>query len=91
MSIAADLLGIAEHLARERIAAERDRDHARADRLALLVAQTHDCATRVLALEGGPVPSHWRPQRPASLADLDAGAVISLHEARMVRRGLVAP
>jgi hypothetical protein len=61
------------------------------ERLAAALAVLEEAALRVLALEGGPVPSHWRPQRDASLADLDAGAVISLHEARMVRAGLVAP
>jgi hypothetical protein len=61
------------------------------ERMAAALAVLEQTALRVLALEGGPVPSHLRPQRPASLAELDGAVIVSLHEARMVRRGLVAP
>jgi hypothetical protein len=34
---------------------------------------------------------HEAPQRHPSLAELDGAVIVSLHEARMVRRGLVQP
>lgn len=41
-------------------------------------------ATEVRAHEDGPVPRHWR-QRPATFAELRAGDVVSLTEARRLR------
>lgn len=61
------------------------------ERMGAALAVLEEAALRVLALEGGPVPPHWRPQRRAPLPDLDGGVIVRLHEARMARRGLVAP
>ncbi|MFY8047902.1 MAG: hypothetical protein ACOVNS_03700 [Erythrobacter sp.] len=60
-------------------------------RLGAALDVLEEAARRVLALEGGPVPSHWRKQRAPSLGELDGAVIVSLHEARMVRRGLVNP
>jgi hypothetical protein len=64
---------------------------ALAERLGAALASLEDVALRVLALEGGPVPAHWRQQRRPSFAELDTDTVVCLFEARAARRTAQAP
>jgi hypothetical protein len=56
-----------------------------AERMAAALASLEDVALRVLALEGGPAPAHWRQQRRPTFAELDTDHVICLFEARRER------
>jgi hypothetical protein len=56
-----------------------------AERMAAALASLEDVALRVLALEGGPVPAHWRPQPAEAAVAIAPGQVVSLKDAKARR------
>jgi hypothetical protein len=73
-------------LARVRVALSQDPAHGTAyASLTTVQAVLDDCRQRLEAMERGPVPRHWRGQHPPTFADLQAGRVVLLAEARQAR------